>query len=157
MQVLELMGAQPKTARTASKALHLNNLAGQILNDLKDIAPTQMNRRPHLSDIKSGTATIPIIELMDSLSPEDKNKIQNIFGNHNLTNSQELWLKKLLISCLPIQRIGELITHNYSCFLDIVRESGTTHALIQDWVDYKLGQLKAIVSTVEIGDWLLAR
>lgn len=132
-------------AKVLIGALHCNNLAGQILNDVKDILPTNLNRRPHFSDVRSGTMTIPILMTCNTLSLEDKEKVRLLFGSGVVNQEDIQYLHSLVESNFPTAPVKRLVEENYERFVQGIKKvAGQDIVIVNRWVKYKKSQMEAM-------------
>lgn len=134
-------------ASLASEGLFCINRAGQILNDVKDLVPSEIYGRKLFSDISSGTATIPLVMLYGELVGEEKHLLKDCFNNPSLISERIDWLNKIIIQRLPRKRIYSLILENYRQFLKLMEVVITPgyFPFCQKWVDYKLNQASRLL------------
>ena len=82
-----LIDQLPDDKNVAFLAVENVNLAGQIMNDLKDVSPKYIWLREGFSDIRSGVMSVPLSILLERLEPVDKMKILGLFGNCEMSES----------------------------------------------------------------------
>jgi len=149
IKLAEMVGLDAQVAERAEQALHANNLAGQILNDLKDLVPTNLNGRPHFSDIKSGTATIPLLALVETLEVDDKELILRLFGKGEPGDEESNYIGKIVRERLPVEIITQQVCELYNFFRrETVATVGGELPIISQWINYKLGQMNSMVRLV---------
>ncbi len=131
----------------ASEGLFCLNRAGQILNDLKDIIPSQIYGRELFADIRSGTVTIPLIMLREVSTIEEGKILRECFNCPSLTTEQATWLQDFIATKLPREQIYTLVIENYRQFLETMRRIVTSEyfVLCQNWVNYKLNQANKLL------------
>ncbi len=131
----------------AIDALFCVNRAGQILNDVKDLIPSQIYGRDLFADVRSGTATIPLVMLRDASTAEERKILRELFNYANLTTKQTNWLQEFIATKLPRKEIYTLILEGYRQFLDKMNKIVTPEcfALCQKWVDYKIRQANSLL------------
>ncbi len=134
--------------QAATNALSCVNRAGQILNDVKDLVPSQIYGRNLFSDIRGGTVTVPFIMLQNASTPNEKQGLRECFNCPHLTLEQIDWLQRLVRRRLPGQQIYELVLRNYEIFLETMRGivAPKYFALCQEWVNYKMDQASKLLS-----------
>ena len=131
----------------ATDSLFCVNKAGQILNDAKDLIPSQFYGRELFTDIRSGTTTVPLILLQEVLTIKERQTLRECFNCSSLTVEQITWLYSFVKAKLPRQRIYTLVLDNYGQFLEGMREIVTPKyfVLCQEWVKYKIGQANTLL------------
>lgn len=124
-------------------ALENVNLAGQILNDLKDFSPKYFWVRESCSDIRSGLVTVPSRLLFDNLNQQDKNIFLDLFGSNRLANSDKENIFKILIGSGAYESVITLARNLYNISLNQFKQSVEPQFLkhAQDWINFKLEQL----------------
>jgi geranylgeranyl pyrophosphate synthase len=60
-------------------------LAGQVLNDIKDIAPSFDWIRPSFSDVRNGLITIPYRLLWNIIGSKDQKRLESVFRQRNIS------------------------------------------------------------------------
>jgi len=134
-------------ASLAIEGLLSVNRAGQILNDTKDLIPSEIYGRGVFSDLKSGTATTPLIALYQETTREEQQLLEHCFGNPSLVTKNINTLDKTITLRLPRERIHSLVLTNYEKFLDLMKTtiSPDYFPFCQKWVDYKLKQANQLL------------
>lgn len=129
-------------AKLGTEALFACNRAGQILNDVKDLVPSNLYGRPLFSDITGGTVTVPLRIMADGVRGTDKRLLEGAFGNKKLDTKTLSDLENLLLANLPRTRIHQKVSGIYERFTDIMRLVTDTDDfdICQEWVQYKLSQ-----------------
>jgi len=133
--------------KRAINALFCVNRAGQILNDVKDLVPSGLYGREGFSDLRSGTATVPLIMLYQALSPEEKNLFTISFGNTSLISNNNPQIREIISQRLPQTQIYSLAEEFYTTFLSLIKGtiSPNYFPFCQSWVDYKLEQANKLL------------
>jgi len=135
---------EEKEREDAVKALREVNLAGQILNDFKDLTSQYCWIRAGFSDIRGGLVTVPIRYVWEKLNEEEKAKFQRVFGNNNFDESS----RKFLEDCFspdgrwePLRvYIRELYFSSWWHFRQAVPKE-SLQSYFGVWVSYKLAQV----------------
>lgn len=124
-------------------ALENVNLAGQILNDLKDFSPKYFWVRESCSDIRSGLVTVPTKLLFDNLNEQDKNIFLELFGSNQLVDSDKGKIFRMLINYGAYESAITLARNLYNISLNQFKQSVEPQFLkhAQDWINFKLEQL----------------
>ena len=123
------------------------NLAGQILNDLKDISPKYIWLREGFSDIRSGIMSVPIAILLEKLSNSDKTKMLEMFGGGQLSNIQRSTILEMFIQSGTLVDAIRLTRNIYNNSLLQFRSVLKTefYKYIEMWIGYKLQQLDDLI------------
>lgn len=118
------------------------NLAGQILNDLKDVSPKYVWLREGFSDIRSKLITLPSVILLSKLSVHDKDKFLNLFG-HPLSDNDKASMIDMFKSSESLAEAVSFARRLYALSLDqfkqVLKPEYMAH--VDEWVNYKLKQL----------------
>jgi geranylgeranyl pyrophosphate synthase len=138
----KLNSGKRETVRRGTEGLFCVNRAGQILNDVKDLVPSQIYGRDTFSDISGGTSTIPLIMLYEDLDIREREGLRGVFGNPSATADKVDWLTRISEEKLPRQDIYSLVSENYRRFLETMEPIVDLNyfGFCQKWVDYKLDQ-----------------
>ena len=125
-----------------TEALFASNRAGQILNDVKDLVPSNLYGRPLFNDIIGGTVTVPLRMMADAVKGADKRLIQDAFGKRELSTQTLSELENLVLAYLPRMRIHQKVSGIYEHFIDTMRLVTDTDdfSICQEWVQYKVSQ-----------------
>lgn len=129
-------------SKLAMEGLFASNRAGQIINDVKDLVPSNLYGRPLFSDIIGGTTTVPLSMMMDVLKGADRRFIYRVFNSKESDQKTLDDLEGIISANLPRARIHRKISDIYEYFTDIMRvvtdEDGFD--VCQEWSEYKLTQ-----------------
>lgn len=126
----------------ATEALYATNRAGQILNDLKDVVPSDIYGRQLFSDIKSGVLTVPLSIMLQELSAFEMRNFSEIFGKGNLTETEVNYIEHLILDKLNVDAVLEIVFSTYDLFLERAKAliyPGDLMAF-DIWVQYKHSQ-----------------
>lgn len=131
-----------KGERLAKQALVAVNLAGQTLNDLKDLAAEYWFGRQELSDIREGAVTIPIKLLWDRLDPANRAEFAALFGRGSLREIERTFVNRALIECKVIPLVISEVQSDYATFIQASEQvvSPEDYPLFQSWYAYKVAQ-----------------
>ena len=134
-------------ASLAIEGLLSVNRAGQILNDTKDLVPSKIYGRKVFSDLRSGTATIPLVVLYQELTEGEKQLLENCFGNASLVTENINSLSRTIALKLSRERIHSLVLTNYEKFLNLSKTAILPNyfPFCQKWVSYKLKQANQLL------------
>lgn len=129
-------------SRLGTEALFASNRAGQILNDVKDLVPNNLCGRSLFRDIVSGTTTIPLRMMADTIKGADKKLLEGSFGKKELEPVTLINLEDLVFTNLPRKLIYQKVFSIYERFVDIMRlvTDSDDFDICQQWVQYKLSQ-----------------
>jgi geranylgeranyl pyrophosphate synthase len=139
----ELAGIEKYEGNTAFLALENLNLAGQILNDLKDMSPKYVWQREGFSDIRSGVMTVPIAILLGRLSERDAAGFLTLFGKNPLTDPEKRRIMQFYHDSgsmnLAIDLSANLYNLSRSQFKGVLSSEFVPFA--DSWIDFKRQQL----------------
>lgn len=129
-------------SRLGADALFACNRAGQILNDVKDLTPSNLYGRSLFRDIAGGTITIPLKMMISTIKGEDEKFLKAVFGKGNLDPRTLSDLEDLILTNLPRHRIHQKVSSVYERFIDIMRlvTDSDDFDICEQWVQYKLSQ-----------------
>lgn len=124
------------------EALFASNRAGQILNDAKDLIPSNLYGRSLFSDIVGGTITLPLRMMVETVKGADKKLLEGVFGKRELDPRTLSNLEDLVLANLPRHRIYQKVSSIYEHFTDTMRLAidSDDFGTCQQWVQYKLSQ-----------------
>ena len=71
------VGAQRKTVESMHKFGEMIGMAFQIADDILDYTPTEKTGKPSGNDLRERKITLPLIEVLEKVSPEKKSEILN--------------------------------------------------------------------------------
>ena len=122
-------------------------MAGQILNDVKDLVSTNLYGRKSFSDIRGGIMTIPLVMLYKGLNEEQKRYFCSIFGHRDLTNNELENFHEIVYTKLPRFEIFERVRTGYSHFLELMGRIDSIDGLnlSERWVSYKMAQAQELL------------
>lgn len=127
----------------AFQALENVNLAGQVLNDLKDISPKYAWLREGFSDIRLGIMTLPVAILLGVISGEEKKFFLSIFGLGKLSELDRVRLIRMFSESGAVEDASreaeKLYDVSLTQFRSVLNPEFAQHA--EDWIGYKLRQL----------------
>lgn len=142
-----LINQVPNQDNQAFLAIENVNLAGQILNDLKDISPKYVWLREGFSDIRSGVMSVPFAILLKKLPDIDKAKILSIFGKNPLSQEDKQYIidmfvqSKALTDSIKLTR--SIYEASFSQFYSTLKPQFWVYT--KNWIDYKLKQLEDLI------------
>lgn len=121
------------------------NLAGQILNDLKDFSGSDWFGRASLTDARAGLVTYPIIWLYSQLDENSREALGSVYG----TESSQLPTMLMRFSQVHElhRNMGERLQILYDGYLKAVSQvlgDQPDMAYFLLWYQYKLAQVKAV-------------
>jgi len=129
----------------ALEALTQLNLAGQILNDLKDFAGSDWFGRDSLTDARAGLVTYPIVWLYSQLDEESRRVLESLYG----TDSEQLpiLLKKFFVIHDLHQNMAKRLRDLYEGFIQAISsvlcdDPEMAYCLL--WYQYKLAQVVTV-------------
>lgn len=132
--------------KAALDAITYVNLAGQILNDLKDMSPIYAWVRTGFSDIRNGLVTLPVKVLWEGLDNSQKEKFMSLFGQGSLTDLERQFLLGLINSTRVMPKCAEIAREYYQASRTGFQQVGRKDLLYYSfrWIDYKLDQLNEL-------------
>lgn len=132
---------------TAIAAMREVNLAGQILNDIKDFLPEYSWLREGFSDVRSGLVTLPINRLWSLLNQEKRRGFSSIFGKRELETEEIDFLRACIeetgVMGLLKGEIAGLYTSSLGNYNQVIGPE-EARGWFQTWLDYKLEQLSQV-------------
>ena len=135
------------SSETSFIALDIVNIAGQILNDLKDVSPKYAWIRESFSDIRTAVTTVPIEIMFGSLPEHDKEKFKSMFGKANLEDDEKETIINMFSQAKAIDKIVTLAEELYRlCQFGFEKSIDTQYTdYTNKWINYKRSQLKELV------------
>lgn len=132
---------------TSFIALDNVNIAGQILNDLKDVSPKYAWVRESFSDIRTGVTTVPIEMMFGSLPDHDREKFKSLFGKANLEDDEKETIISMFSQAKAIDKTVTLAEELYRLSQSGFEKSIHTQYLnyVSRWLNYKRTQLKELI------------
>jgi geranylgeranyl pyrophosphate synthase len=129
----------------AFEAIYNVNLAGQILNDLKDMSSDYGWLRAGYTDLRSGVVTYPIAYLWERVDTTQREVIKNLFGKKEIS-AEELESFAGLFSQKILYEIKSEIEVIYQKSINAFEKVTLPDVakLASKWVSSKLGQLKGL-------------
>lgn len=131
----------------AINALRQVNLAGQILNDIKDFLPEYRWVRPGFSDIRNGLVTVPIKFLWDSMEEEERRIFLEIFGKGKMNDWEQDFIQKSLEKSRTFGLLKKIVADIYHSswvnFQQVVSQESFRN-WFKMWVEYKLDQVNKL-------------
>lgn len=127
----------------AIDALQNVTIAGQILNDLKDMWPKFGHIRPNFSDFRNRLVTIPIQQMYALLDDPQREMLKRLWGDGSTTEDTLTTLMALISASETKKRVVESIKNTYSESIVEFESIVTDHAfrsIFRQWVNYKLHQ-----------------
>lgn len=142
-----LVGMPTFSSDTSFIALDNVNIAGQILNDLKDVSPKYTWIRESFSDIRTGVTTVPIEIMFANLSEHDKENFRTLFGKENLESSEKQSIVDMFNQTKSLDKTIVLAEELYRLCQSGFEKSISTQYInyINRWLDYKRSQLKELI------------
>lgn len=135
------------------KALVDLNIAGQILNDLKDFSAEFDWQRDSFSDLRNGLVSLPLKILWDRLGQPDRGRLGTVFGKAQVDRSELAFLWPVLLEVGALTETRDIAKRyfksSFDAFRSIVGDSGEA-IYYQDWIRYKLEQLEKITNNLQI-------
>jgi len=131
----------------AISALREVNLAGQILNDIKDFLPEYQWARLGFSDIRNGLVTVPIKSLWNLMEENERKIFLSIFGSGKISSSDKDFIEKSIKKTNILASLKTYIVDLYNSslrnFQQVVSQESLQHCF-KMWVNYKLKQVNQI-------------
>lgn len=133
------------------EALYASNRAGQVLNDLKDLVPSDLYGRQLFSDIKSGIVTVPISIMLQRLSVPEMDNFSSMFGRNDLSETEISYLKHLIVKRLDMGAVLEIVVSTYVLVMDRAKAIVMPQDLMvfDTWIHYKLAQAHQLVGSIK--------
>lgn len=130
----------------AKEAITEVNLAGQVLNDLKDMSPKHAWQREGFSDIRSGLVTLPNLVLYSRLDIGQQRSFLNKFGKAHLEESHKTDILDLIDRTQTLMDLKTYVEYKYERSRKHFSHSLSPRSqhYIDIWIDYKLEQLKGL-------------
>lgn len=148
--VLAVFGRNSETQekKLALKGMRAVNLAGQVLNDLKDFGSEGWFGRESFSDIRSGLVTLPVKALWESLSQKEQKTLSSIFGRGRVSERD----KHFINSATRKYRVCEDVVREalawYEVFIDCASQvvRPTYFSYFEKWYEYKAKQAETLLT-----------
>jgi geranylgeranyl pyrophosphate synthase len=149
---IDVFASENQEAQKIKLGLQQINMAGQILNDVKDLMPPEISGRQNLSDIRGGFITLPLKLLWEYFDESEKKTMEDLLGKANLSTNQEEFIMNLLGKYPMLQDIHFIATELYlssdRIFSSIIKDD-LALKLFRGWVFYKLQQLDNMESSLK--------
>lgn len=135
---------------TVIKAFQGINLAGQVLNDIKDMMPSEVSGRNNYSDLRGRLVTIPMKYLWEFCNDLERQHILSlveknvVFGNSQIDLINNLIKKYSLFSFLT-SYLKNSYTSNLAVLQEIIKNP-TSFKIFQEWISYKLSQIDRLLN-----------
>ncbi len=151
ISLMSTTDTNPLTSKSALEAIIKVNLAGQILNDIKDLSPEFTWIRQGLSDICSGVVTLPLALLWRELTDKERQEFISLFGSGDLDQTQRAYINNLILKTKTIQRTCSIVEQYYQASLDAFREVLSPDDIIfpTNWIEYKREQMRQLVTSCQ--------
>jgi len=122
------------------------NLAGQILNDLKDVSSNYVWVREGFSDIRTGVMTVPSAILLGRLPGNDRDRFLSVFGKDQLTGEDKGVIAKMFDGSNSVNVAANLSLNLYEMsrlqFRNVLNPEFASYA--DEWINYKIEQLSEL-------------
>lgn len=137
------LGNQGTSDKVAIDTLRNVTIAGQILNDLKDMWPEFDHIRPNFSDFRNRLVTIPIKQMYTLLNDSQRIALKQLW-NEDSTKDGTLERLMVLVRASEIKsQVVESIKHTYCesvIEFEFVVSNPSFRAIFREWINYKLHQ-----------------
>lgn len=135
------------TLHDAATGLYQINRAGQILNDVRDLRTEDSWQRTSYSDMRSGTPTIALKHVWNSLDPQGKQTFRELFNKSEFTDTDNEAMKSLIDSSDAFSSACDMAEATYCSakehFHTAIPDTNYTKAF-DAWMKYKLHHLESI-------------
>jgi len=130
----------------ALSAIEDLNIAGQILNDIKDLLPNYSWNRKGFSDVRNGLLTLPILHLLRGLDSNEQEIFKRIFGGKTLSEEESRFLmfviRKTNALTFASNAARSYFARSLGAFKEVVGYLEFQYP--NGWINYKLSQLPEI-------------
>ena len=142
-----LINQEPNIDNKGFLAIENVNLAGQILNDLKDVSPKYIWLRDSFSDMRSGVMSVPFAILLKKLLGEDRAKILGLFGQGQVLENDKQSVIDAFTQSGALADSIKLTKDIYETSLSQFRLVLSTQFYVyaEKWIGYKLQQLGDLI------------
>lgn len=129
--------------KKALSALEDLNIAGQILNDIKDFLSEYNWNRQGFSDVRNGLVTLPIKYLWEKMDPKEQTFFKGLFGKKALREEESKFIAEAIRKTSALESASNVarvyFTSSLDTFRGIVDDSEFQYPT--EWINYKLAQL----------------
>ncbi|KKS94823.1 MAG: hypothetical protein UW68_C0017G0007 [Candidatus Collierbacteria bacterium GW2011_GWB1_44_6] len=142
-----LIDQVPDDKNVSFLAIENVNLAGQIMNDLKDVSPKYIWLREGFSDIRSGVMSIPLAILIERLNTEDKTRTLGLFGNGEMSEIDKRFVIDSFVTSGTLADSINMTKEIYNASLDQFHSvlKPEFRIFIDEWILSKKQQLDNLV------------
>jgi len=146
---IEIIGqlSSSEDYQNALDAIVAVNLAGQIMNDYKDMSPNFTWLRESFSDIRAGMVTIPISIMYKRSSHEQRLFLEKIFGKGSLTELEMKDIFKIMedtsLAEETFQKVDAIYQESVEAFHSVLDENYLVWPEI--WIEYKYKQIRNLI------------
>jgi geranylgeranyl pyrophosphate synthase len=135
--------------KLALEGMRAVNLAGQILNDLKDFSSESWFGRDSFSDVRSGLVTLPVEILWECLSNKERERFLAVFGRGQISENDASVVGHSIQKYKVRERTVREALSWYEVFIDRM-----THIInplylsyFNLWYEYKINQAQVLLAT----------
>lgn len=149
--VLVVLGpdSEAPEMRLALEGMRAVNLAGQILNDLKDCGSEDWFGRDSFSDIRSGLVTLPVRILWECLSRKELRHFLAIFGRGQISKSDARFISHSIQKYRVREKVVQEALSWYEVFIDHISQiiNPSYLSYFRLWYEYKTNQAQTLLTT----------
>lgn len=142
-------GSEAPEMKLALEGMQAVNLAGQILNDLKDFGSESWFGRDSFSDVRSGLVTLPVEILWECLSCEERERFLAIFGCGQISESAARFINLSVQKYKVREKVVREALSWYEVFIDRMGRviDPLYLSYFKLWYEYKINQALALLTT----------
>ncbi|MEO6110074.1 MAG: polyprenyl synthetase family protein [Candidatus Saccharimonadales bacterium] len=137
-----------ETQREAIMGLYEINRAGQILNDLRDLHTSSRWLRENYSDMRSGTPTIALKQMLSACNEDETKTFMTLFNKQSFDDFDQMQMELLIERTGVFGSTYGLVIATYESAYEHYHRAiqGGVHTKTFDtWIEYKIGHLEDLV------------
>ncbi len=125
------------------------NLAGQVLNDLKDFGSESWFGRDSFSDVRSGLVTLPVEILWGCLSNKEQGRFLAVFGRGQIPEGEARFISHSIQKYKVCEKTVQESLSWYEVFIDRVSQiiDPSYLSYFRLWYEYKTNQAQVLLAT----------
>lgn len=135
--------------KLALEGIRAVNLAGQVLNDLKDFGSESWFGRDSFSDVRSGLVTLPVEILWEYLSNKERERFLTVFGRGQISENDVRFISRSIQKYKVCEKVAQEALSWYEVFIDrMVRVITPLYlSYFKLWYEYKINQAQVLLAT----------
>jgi len=135
--------------KLALEGMQAVNLAGQILNDLKDFGSESWFGRDSFSDVRSGLVTLPVEILWGCLSNKERERFLAVFGRGQISEGDARFVSHSIQKYKICEKVVREALVWYKVFIDHMNQviDSSYLSYFKLWYEYKTNQAQVLLTT----------